>query len=58
MAIDLNDSYEQTQSRLQSSKTFLESKTSIKNAIKKGENQNTPSFNGSTFKLSQAELEK
>ena len=58
MAIDLNDSYEQTQSKLQSSKTFLESKTSLKNAIKKGENQNTPSFNGSTFKLSQAELEK
>jgi hypothetical protein len=58
MALDLNNSYDQARSRLQSSKTFLESKGSIKNALKKTENQSSPSFNSSSYKLDTAALEQ
>lgn len=58
MALDLNGGYDEARKRIQSSKTFLESKGSIKNALKKTENQSSPSFNASTFKLGQAELEQ
>lgn len=58
MALDLNNSYDEARSRLQSSKTFLESKGSIKNALKKTENQSSPSYNSSSNKLNKSELEK
>jgi hypothetical protein len=57
MALDLNNSYNEAESKIQSSKTFLESKGSIKGALEKTGNQYQPSFNGSTFKLNQAEIE-
>ena len=57
MAIDLNDSYEQTKDKIQSTKTFLESKGAVKNAQKKFGDQYQPQFNSSTFKLTQVELE-
>jgi hypothetical protein len=58
MSLDLNNSYDEARSRLQSSKTFLESKGAINNALKKTENQFQPSFNSSSYKLDTAELNR
>jgi len=58
MSLDLNNSYDEAKSRLQSSKTFLESKGAINNALKKTENQLQPSFNLSSYKLDTAELNR
>ena len=57
MSLDLQNSYEQAKSKLGSYKTFLESKSAIKDAISKKANELTPDINLSRFQLDQAALE-
>jgi uncharacterized protein YaiL (DUF2058 family) len=57
MSLDLQNSYEQAKSKLGAYKTFLDSKSAIKEAIGKKSNELSPDINLSRFQLDQAALE-
>jgi hypothetical protein len=57
MSLDLQNSYEQAKSKLGAYKTFLDSKSAIKEAIGKKSNELSPDINSSRFQLDQAALE-
>ena len=57
MATDISNSYDKANENLAKLRTFSESKNAINEALKKGENISTPSFDFSTFQENQSELE-
>lgn len=57
MSLDLQNSYEQAKSKLSAYKTFLDSKSAIKDAISKKSDQLTPNINFSRFQIDQSNIE-
>jgi len=58
MSLDLNNSYQEAKDKLKSYKTFNESKSAIKNAIKVSGNELQPDFKLSKFQLDQSDIQQ